>query len=71
MSGLWQPIDSAPDEEGSKALLFDGTDQFVGVLTRYNRHGQWRVWTGGRPVPWDGQSPTHWMPLPEPPKNSG
>jgi hypothetical protein len=67
----WQPIDTASDEEGSRALLFDGKDQFVGVLTHYNRHGQWRLWTGDRPAPWGGQKPTHWMPLPEPPESTG
>jgi hypothetical protein len=68
---VWQPIDTAPDKEGSRALLFDGKDQFVGVLTRYNRHGQWRLWTGDRPAPWGGQKPTHWMALPEPPESTG
>ena len=70
MTSAWQPIDTAPDEEGSKALLFDGKDQFVGVLTHYSRRGQWRLWTGGPPVPWDGQKPTHSMPLPEPPEST-
>ena len=54
---VWQPIDTAPDKEGSRALLFDGKDQFVGVLTRYNRHCQWRLWTGDRPAPRLSSSP--------------
>jgi len=70
MNSPWQPMDTAPDEEGSRALLFDGKDQFVGVLTRYSRHAQWRLWTGEKPVPWDGQPPTHWMPLPRSPEDT-
>ncbi|CAO4149294.1 hypothetical protein DHODJN_14330 [Methylorubrum extorquens] len=37
MTSSWQPIDTAPTEDGTKALLFDGRDQFVGVLTHFNR----------------------------------
>lgn len=66
MTSSWQPIDTAPTEDGTKALLFDGRDQFVGILTHFNRKGQWRLWTGEKPVPWDGSIPTHWMPLPPP-----
>ncbi|WP_418292028.1 DUF551 domain-containing protein [Methylobacterium durans] len=68
MTSSWQSIDTAPTEEGTKALLFDGRDQFVGVLTHYSRKGQWRLWTGETTVPWDGPNPTHWMPLAEPPE---
>jgi hypothetical protein len=66
MTSSWQPIDTAPTEDGTKALLFDGRDQFVGVLTHLNRKAQWRLWTGEKPVPWDESIPTHWMPLPPP-----
>ncbi|WP_162560548.1 hypothetical protein [Methylobacterium durans] len=59
----WQPIETAPTEEGCRVLLFDGRDQFVGILTRYSHKGQWRLWTGDKPVPWDGAPPTHWLPL--------
>lgn len=69
--GEWQNIESAPK---------DGT-YFIGFWpnhsTTYAWHkGQYRThWTGwgggmweadslGRPI----QGPTHWMPLPEPPK---
>lgn len=67
MRSSWQPIDTAPVKEGAKVLLFDGRDQFVGVLTHYSHKGQWRLWTGEKPVPWDGRNPAHWMPLAEPP----
>ncbi|MCJ2097650.1 hypothetical protein [Methylobacterium longum] len=69
MAGGWETMETAPVEEGSRVLLFDGTDQFVGVLTRYNtKHtGEWRLWAGAKPVPWDGGIPTHWMPLPDAP----
>jgi hypothetical protein len=69
MESEWETMETAPAEEGSRVLLFDGTYQFVGVLTRYNhKHtGEWRLWTGDRPAPWDGGIPTHWMPLPDAP----
>jgi len=61
MSG-WQPIETAPTDE----------TEILGV----DRHKCYRVvwvwwWEDGKPVWFDGDcqmDPTHWMPLPEPPK---
>lgn len=64
----WLPIDSAP-RDGSDILTFDA------VLGQYEISGYWvnppRYWDGRH---WgDGEyyhQPTHWLPLPPPPKES-
>jgi hypothetical protein len=66
----WQPIETAP--YGKTVLLFAITD---------TETGNWKMATGSRPFdnsrPWNwggyelrpyDVEPTHWMPLPEPPK---
>jgi len=64
----WQPIETAP-KDGTDLLLFypssDGEAPFIDV----NRWLDWPremnaySWTTG------GVNPTHWMPMPEPPKD--
>ncbi len=61
---MWQPIETAPkvetefENEATELLLYDENDgRYIG----WWRKGQWR----------DSEYifyPTHWMPLPEPPK---
>lgn len=63
---MWQPIDSCPRESQVRILLSwpDGTVE----------QGMWLktdLWEGFRPEslrPWPSGKPTHWQPLPEPPK---
>ena len=62
----WQPIETAPID-GTEVLVF-GPKQDGVYLAAY-KYGDWCV-----AGPWDDgwtellSPPTHWMPLPEPPK---
>ena len=67
----WQPIETAP-KDGTRILAYWPADSF------YAHEMQCETWFGqslGRDC-WqspyedadDSTSPTHWMPLPEPPK---
>ena len=63
----WQPIETAP-KDGTPILMWDGDmiyviSWYVPQNTRYP--AQWREADGKRYCDYD---PTHWMPLPEPPK---
>lgn len=73
----WQPIETAP-KDGTlflAALVFDSDGQDGGLMIIRWRD-DWRAWTT-HPVSLrlsdtgdedDDRSPTHWMPLPEPPR---
>ncbi|WP_103171560.1 DUF551 domain-containing protein [Paracoccus sp. SY] len=61
----WQPIDTAP-KDGTPVLCFTPDDHFspvTGMDVLWFDGGHWLY--NGDPWPWN---PTHWMPLPEPPK---
>lgn len=65
----WQPIETAP-KDGTKILGYDDGDILVMVFeTDQDGAGGWYIELSERAytdVPeW---TPTHWMPLPEPPK---
>ncbi len=71
----WQPIETAP-RDGSDVLVFGGTYsseciscEFYGVAFNAVAIAWWdersKTWNGGDLVT---HNPTHWMPLPEPPK---
>ncbi len=76
----WQPIETAP-KDGQKLILFNAGGIGVGSW-RYGRFQIWQngLTPSGMRVAipldaegfhweWDGHNqPTHWMPLPEPPK---
>lgn len=68
----WQPIDSAP-KDGTSVLLWAKDLRFPGrmcVAQYITDDIEWWHVTDGKFGPWPlrGPSPTHWMPLPEPPK---
>ena len=61
----WQPIDTAPLEDGKHVLLFGNGETFelctfIGSWDVYDR--KWYPFDGVYHV-----QPTHWMPLPPPP----
>ena len=61
---VWQPIETAP-RDGKRVILYgsvltwSGVEKFIVTEGIYNR--EWSCRRG-----WI--TPTHWMPLPEPPK---
>lgn len=68
MKADWQPIETAPTEDGWISRCLFGKRQAWG----------WAVWVGQRDEDiwlgvqengacWDCEPPTHWMPLPPPP----
>ncbi len=59
----WQPIETAPDEEDARFLVWDG-DYVQVAIHSWREEGRWV------PVGDDYQritGATHWMPLPPPP----
>lgn len=61
----WQPIASAPKD--GREILIGWTDSsriFIAIF----EIGRWRDAEDGEAFPFE---PTHWMPLPEPPKAKG
>lgn len=74
----WQPIETAP-KDGTQILLFDPSGTWDPDLASFsprvavgawkdfpNGHGEWRGYYSGLSAV---EEPTHWMPLPEPPKS--
>lgn len=63
----WQPIETAP-KDGRGVLVSNG--QAVGEATFFAEYDGW-WWAGSCPTDYcDFQvdNPTHWMPIPDPPK---
>jgi len=62
MNVEWQPIETAP--KTGRAILFESPSVFTGTLVENETNGG-ETWMAD-----DGVyvEPTHWMPLPEPPK---
>lgn len=58
----WQPIETAP-RKGKPLLLCNKNQGNVMAVAWWSVHQYWKYTGGG--VFWQ---PTHWMPLPEPPK---
>lgn len=66
----WQPIETAP-QDGTRVLTcFHGVDYQINQFTNHAdtapgyRIGRDKTWWNSPP----NRQPTHWMPLPEPPK---
>ena len=60
----WQPIETAPKHDLETLILYSSEGVQMGWFSAF--HKCWLT-TEGKDV-W--AEPTHWMPLPEPPKNS-
>jgi hypothetical protein len=66
----WQPIETSPTDE-TVVLVWDGDS--VSIARYYSLSGCWMAMANGT-FAYDGTEsitmvvPTHWMPLPEPPK---
>lgn len=61
---MWQPIETAPQRHGARALLWEPDDCVIGTY-RFNRRRNSANWED---VEGFILAPTHWMQLPEPPK---
>ena len=65
MTGVWQPIETAPTD-GSAVLLYPYMDDWANMYVVYGYatlDGEWFSTVDGLTF-----EPTHWMPLPEPPE---
>lgn len=60
----WQPIETAPEEDEKEILGWDGMSMVVVYVGWRDQSGK-RVYFNGN-TSWDI---THWMPLPEPPRD--
>jgi hypothetical protein len=56
----WQPIETAP-KDGTEILVLEREKKDISYVAYYSKFEGWTV-------PYDEVDPTHWMPLPEPPK---
>ncbi len=69
----WRPIETAPKSHDG-LLLYDGASVSQGGWLSQVDQGADYEGQGGAPSPgwWsvDGGQPTHWMPLPEPPREA-
>lgn len=64
----WQPIETAP-KDGRLLLVFDRSGR--GSMVAWYDLGSWQ--SHELDSPWGGNycpTPTHWMPLPEPPEDA-
>ena len=70
----WQPIETAP-KDGIPVLIYSGLRVDIeSILIDHEKSiyissfdGDWWIWDG-KYGPEYAYEPTHWMPLPEPPK---
>lgn len=68
--GVWLPIETAPHDDATWVLVWDGNQIDIAIFGRHPLDVQEEMalcWTdGGREL-----RPTHWMPLPNPPNPRG
>ena len=63
----WQPIETAP-KDGTKVLIFDGEEIFLASYKNYcGTMPTWQPEYAEVPM-FEDDMPSHWMPLPAPPK---
>lgn len=60
----WQPIETAP-RDGTEVLLFDNGIYGLGWWAL----GEWRDFGDAGCAGSEAFAPTHWMPLPKPPRD--
>jgi len=60
----WQPIETAP-KDGTSILIATNADADGVVIARWFKYNGLAAFRDGDADP---HSPTHWMPLPNPPK---
>lgn len=65
--GKWQPIETAPMTSRAR-LIWCPEIQCTFAVTWHDEDKEWVIWPGGRPLAYLAVTPTHWMPLPEPPE---
>ena len=63
----WQPIETAP-KDGTKIIVFDHYDGVVIARWRMRWPESGYEWIEATGEEYENYRPTHWMPLPEPPK---
>ena len=63
----WQPIETAP-KDGTKIIAFDHHAGVVIVRWRMRWPETGCEWIEATGEEYENYRPTHWMPLPEPPK---
>lgn len=59
----WQPIESAP-KDGTAVLLYDPTTESGGFVFEGAWENGWYDYGD-----WFDRTPTHWIPLPSPPRS--
>lgn len=66
----WQDISTAP-KNGTEILVFYKSSGVISIAWYDERVLQWvvSVADNGEPI-WNDPYPTHWMPLPSPPKET-
>ncbi len=64
MSTKWQPIETAP-KDGDWVLSWDG--ECLAIVHWSEYYEGFIVSHDAEEYAWQNYSPTHWMPLPEPP----
>ena len=61
----WQPIETAP-KDGTRVILNDSLHTQIGFYSTALDCGECLGWVNDEGIV--SLNPTHWMPLPEPPK---
>jgi hypothetical protein len=64
----WQPIETAP-KDGTPVLGYRDVDGVMATVY-WTTWGGWSLVAPGGYAEEDDWEPTHWMPLPDPPKNA-
>ena len=64
----WQPIETAPTEPDTRMLVCAGGEVVIGYRNSFYEGSPWWHSEDEGPLSWGAIEPTHWMPLPPPPR---